>query len=314
MCPAPSISIIVPAFNAEPYLRATLESVQAQTVQDWECIVVSDGSTDNTALLAEQFAAADPRIRLIRQPNAGRAAAANFGFAHTTPSSDFITFMDSDDVWLPDAAELLRAQLIEHPEAVAVNGLADFIDGDGAPLHPGRFPEIGRKRYGIKDGKVALLAPFEPATFASLAWSTSIWPPGLLLARRKAYELAGPFDSAMWPSDDWDITIRLSRHGDVIFLNRIVLLYRRHAGNTSSNQEMFESAWDSVRFKTFNSLENTPDQRRQLVRGWRAWQRWYIVEHFKSGMECVRNGDYFAALRFVPRIAVAAFRWTRGYP
>jgi glycosyltransferase involved in cell wall biosynthesis len=310
----PSISIVIPAYNAELYLGATLDSVQAQTVQDWECIVVSDGSTDTTEAIAERYAAADPRIQVARQPNAGRAAAVNLGFTHSFPSSEFITFMDSDDVWLPDALESMRGELRKHPEAAAVSGLGDFIDRNGAPLETGTFADVGRKRYGVKGRKVTLLDPSEPSTFASLAWATSIWPPGLLLARRTAYELAGPFDSAMWPSDDWDITIRLSRHGDIIFLDRIVLLYRRHPANASSTQDKFESAWTLVRSKTFHSLENTSEQRRLLVGGWRAWQKWYAGEHLKCGIENLRHRKFRAALGFVARIPVAWFRWLRGYP
>ncbi len=314
MRPPPSISVIIPAYNSAQYIGATLESVRAQTVEDWECLVVSDGSTDGTAAVAERHAEADPRIRVIRQPNAGRASAANNGFGLASPASEYVTFMDSDDVWLPDALEALHDALLKHPEAAAVSGLADFIDEKGDPLETGWFSEQGRRRFGVKGKKVAVLEPSEPTTFISLAWATSIWPPGVLLARRKAYELAGPFDPAMWPSDDWDITIRLSRNGDIVFLDRIVLLYRRHGSNSSRDAEKIERARDAVRFKTFYAPRNTPEQQRLLVQGWRAWQKRYASEHLKRSLESFRRGRFLEAVDFFARIGIAGFRWLRGHP
>src|SRR5579875_138818 len=95
---SPEISIVVPAYNAERYIGPTLDSVRAQTVAAWEVVVVDDGSRDGTRQVAEQYAARDPRIRVIGQINSGVAAARNRGWAATAPSSTYVTFLDHDDL------------------------------------------------------------------------------------------------------------------------------------------------------------------------------------------------------------------------
>ena len=301
-------------YNVERYIGTALESVQAQTVQDWECIVVIDGSTDGTPAIAERFAAADPRVRVVRQQNGGRAVAANYGFSQICPESEFVIFMDGDDLWLPEALEVLRGELSKHPEAVAVNGLAEFIDSDGNPQEPGWFSKRGRERLGVKGNRVTVLDTSEPTTFESLTWSNSIWPPGVILGRRKAYELAGPFDLAMWPCDDWDMLVRLCRHGPIHFVDRVILLYRRHESNASGAKVDFTEVQRRVRCKTFLAPENTSDQRRILARDYRAWQKWYAKEHLGRALAGMREGRLAAALGYTGRILVALLRWMRGYP
>ena len=101
----PLVSVIVPIYNTEAYLRDCLESVAAQTVDDLEVIMVDDGSTDGSARIASEFAAGDARFRLVTQPNGGLGNARNNGAEHAT--GDFLAFVDSDDVLPPNAYELL---------------------------------------------------------------------------------------------------------------------------------------------------------------------------------------------------------------
>jgi glycosyltransferase involved in cell wall biosynthesis len=99
MSTVPLISVIIPAYNAERFLRATLASVQAQSYRNVEIVVVDDGSTDATAKIAEEAAQADHRICIIHQPNLGVAAARNQGLAEA--KGEFIAPLDADDVWHP---------------------------------------------------------------------------------------------------------------------------------------------------------------------------------------------------------------------
>lgn len=99
------VSVIIPAYNVEPYIQATLRSVQNQTWQDWEALVVDDGSTDQTAEKIKELTACDSRIRLIRQANAGSSAARNTGLAAARGS--YIAFLDGDDQWQPTLLEKL---------------------------------------------------------------------------------------------------------------------------------------------------------------------------------------------------------------
>jgi CDP-glycerol glycerophosphotransferase len=101
----PLVSVIVPIYNTEAYLRECLESVASQTIDDLEVIMIDDGSTDGSAGIAAEFAARDSRFHLVTQPNGGLGSARNTGAAHAT--GDYLAFVDSDDVLPQNAYELL---------------------------------------------------------------------------------------------------------------------------------------------------------------------------------------------------------------
>lgn len=97
---APKISLVVPVYNAEPYLPAAIESVQKQTMSDFELILVNDGSTDGSGGVCDRYAAEDPRIRVIHRPNSGISATRNAGIDAAV--GEYIGFMDADDMLHPD--------------------------------------------------------------------------------------------------------------------------------------------------------------------------------------------------------------------
>ena len=114
----PTISIIIPVYNAELYLRQCIESVIAQTFEDWEAILVNDGSKDGSLAICQEYAAKDKRIKVIDKPNGGVSSARNKGLE--VAQGDWITFMDSDD-WLDadafevyyEAAQRTRADIVK---------------------------------------------------------------------------------------------------------------------------------------------------------------------------------------------------------
>ena len=93
------VSVVIPAYNAASTLDETLRSVRSQTHQSLEIIIVNDGSTDETGTIAKRHAAEDKRVRIITQENAGLAAARNKGWGQAR--SNFIAFLDADDLWAP---------------------------------------------------------------------------------------------------------------------------------------------------------------------------------------------------------------------
>lgn len=101
----------MPIFNVEEYLEECLRSIAEQTVRDLEVVLVDDGSTDLSGVIAEKFAAADPRFRYVKQENAGLSAARNAGVRHTSGSVPYLTFVDSDDIVVHDAYERMLASL-----------------------------------------------------------------------------------------------------------------------------------------------------------------------------------------------------------
>ena len=254
----PQISIIVPACNAETYLAATLDSVLAQTLISWELLIVNDGSADSTAEIACRYAENDPRIRLISQANFGVSAARNFGFAETRSATDFLIFLDADDVWDPGALAVLLETLNAHPEAPAAYGLARYVGKAGEPIEPGVCEGHQRFRLGLENGRVIVWPPDRPTTFAVEAVMERVMTCGTVLIRREAFQKAGLFDPGLRMWEDWDYWLRLSRLGGLIFTDILVLGYRRHDTNVSGRRDLLEAGEWLVRRNLLQSVRDDP--------------------------------------------------------
>jgi teichuronic acid biosynthesis glycosyltransferase TuaG len=131
----PVVSIIVPCYNSGRFIRATLEAVRAQTFADWECIVIDDASSDDSAAIVAAMAAEDPRIVPIRlEKNLGAAGARNAGLEQVR--GDYIAFLDSDDYWKPEKLALQVAYARETGAAM-VHSSYRFVDESGMFLPGG---------------------------------------------------------------------------------------------------------------------------------------------------------------------------------
>ncbi len=126
----PRVSVITPAYRAEPYLEEAVRSVMAQTVADWELIIVDDGSPDGTGALAEQFAREDDRIRVIHRPVASGRPAVPRNVALENARGRYIAFLDADDVWYPQKLEKQLAAF-DGTDAAIVFAYYDRIDQHG---------------------------------------------------------------------------------------------------------------------------------------------------------------------------------------
>ncbi|MDA5285563.1 bifunctional glycosyltransferase family 2 protein/CDP-glycerol:glycerophosphate glycerophosphotransferase [Streptomyces sp. Isolate_45] len=122
----PRLSIVVPVYNVELYLDECLESIAAQTFDDFEVVLVDDGSTDSSAAIAEAFAARDARFRLVLQKNAGLGAARNVGARHASEGSEYLAFVDSDDTMPTDAYQRLIDALDETGSDFAAGNVERF--------------------------------------------------------------------------------------------------------------------------------------------------------------------------------------------
>lgn len=130
----PIVSVIIPAWNAEPYIEETLRSAMEQTLQNIEIIVVDDCSTDRTAEITERLAAADPRIHCFRNPqNSGVSKTRNFAVEQARGA--YIALLDSDDLWLPEKLER-QVELIRREDADLVYCSYGMIDEKGDKSHP----------------------------------------------------------------------------------------------------------------------------------------------------------------------------------
>ena len=107
----PLISVVIPAYNAEQFLDETLESVLSQTYENWECIIVNDGSTDSTESVAKKWCEKDSRFRLTDKENGGLSSARNWGIKES--KAEYIAFLDADDLYMPNFLEVCLETLIK---------------------------------------------------------------------------------------------------------------------------------------------------------------------------------------------------------
>jgi teichuronic acid biosynthesis glycosyltransferase TuaG len=214
------VSVIVPAHNAAAFIDGTLRSVVAQTVGDWEAVVVDDASSDATA---ETAAGIDPRIRVVRSDdNLGPAGARNLALEHAT--GELCALLDADDAWEPTYLERqleLYDRLSPDRRIGAVSSDAWLVGEDGSVL--GRY-------YDRLD------PPGPPGTVTLerlLEWNVIYV--GTLVPRAVIDEV-GPFDTATWGSEDHDLWLRIAEAGYELVVNPEPLArYRITTGSVSSN-------------------------------------------------------------------------------
>jgi glycosyltransferase involved in cell wall biosynthesis len=299
---ATTVGIVLAAFNAEGFIRATLGSVRDQTFDDWACIVVDDGSTDRTADIAAEFVRADPRFSLVRIANGGHCRARNTAIELHGADVAAITVMDADDVWLPHALETLVARLRARPDCVGAHALGEFIDAAGNLIDEGAFARLGRARRSGRSGRLRDCPPDADTTFDTVATASTIFPPGLLLMRREVYRTIGGYDPAS-VEGDWDLLLRATRHGPLAFVDEVIVLYRRHTTNFGG-QPAIALHTHLTLVRAFESPLNSPAQLAALRACWRARQH----EEMRAALSTTPGAPAMA------RLLLAAARYVRGSP
>lgn len=202
----PLVSVIIPAYNAEPFIAETVESALAQTLQDIEVIVVDDGSKDGTGRVVQAIAGA----RYVHKPNGGVSAARNLGAQ--LAQGEFLAFLDSDDIWHPDKLRQQVQAMRQHPDCMmsktALTGDAD----QQAAIRNGATRDDAPHRV-MPDLRDSFLRPY-------FATST-------VVVRKAAFDEAGGFDSGLRIAEDVDFYLRvLARHPKLIQMTE-TLLYKR---------------------------------------------------------------------------------------
>ena len=228
---------------------------------DWELVLFDDGSTDDTVELGRAAAADDPRVRVIAGERPGGVAEArNRGFDASDERAEFVIFLDHDDVWEPDLLLTLIDALDSRPDLVGAHGLARCIDGNSEPIPDDGLEAWLRNRSGYDGARLVPRAPGKPTRFADLIHANWIVTPGLLLVRRRARVAVGGFDPGAVPSDDWDMSVRLSRLGDIGYVDRVVLRWRRIAAAQSFQSRRWLHSHLHVRRRTIWDRTNTREQ------------------------------------------------------
>lgn len=205
----PLVSVVIPVYNGERFLKESLESVFAQTCHDYEVVCVDDGSTDGSCSLLEQYGA---RVRVIQQENAGQSAARNTGVRQATGA--FVAFLDQDDLWYPSKLAQQVAVLNVEPDVVLVHCNYDRVDGDGRVLVAGA---------ALAERASALASPL------GLLLGEALVFPSAMMVRRDVFQRVGGFDPELRGFEDFDLIARLKQQGRFVLLNESGMAYRLHA-------------------------------------------------------------------------------------
>lgn len=249
----PKVSVIIAAYNYDRFLGEAIESVLHQTFEDWDLVVVDDGSTDSTSDVVGSFQ--DSRIRYVYQENRGHAGARNRGIQES--SGVYIAFLDADDLWLPHKLEKQVAQLDILPERVGlVYADMDIIDdANGQTLghyFRGRVPPRGNIFSDLVRREWGASGPF-------------LYPSTVML-RREVLKRSGLFDDSLKARTDWEMWVRIAAVCEVDLLEEALAIKREHARNLHKNNERLYRYAGAACLKVLNNFRLESVDRRALRR------------------------------------------------
>jgi glycosyltransferase involved in cell wall biosynthesis len=284
MTPDQSVSVVIPAYNATRTLPATFASIEAQTVQPLEIVVVDDGSSDATVDVASQLGA-----RVVRQANAGHAAARNTGVG--AAEGRYVAFVDADDLWLPEKLERQLDEIGRNPGIRALQTGAARVNDELRLL----WSESCRRPQDQL---------WETLCFQNLPALMST-----LMIERDFFNEIGGFDPSLIILQDWDLAIRLARRDQLHAIPDVLTAYRYFDTSQSANVEIHIDPGMRVLEKLFTD-PTLPAEIRAKQRA--AYARFYAMlcggsMRVKDPRGAVSWGR--KALRRDPRVAgyIAAF-------
>jgi glycosyltransferase involved in cell wall biosynthesis len=266
--PAPTVSVLLPVYNAETYLRASLDSVLSQTFVDFELLAFDDGSTDGSLAILREYEASECRLKVFSRENRGLVPTLNELIK--LARGRYLARLDADDICLPERFRKQVAFLESSPDHNVVGGWFEFINAKGQPIGVVRPP-----------------TSHEKIDQANLRGLSSICHPTAMI-RKSAVIRAGYYDEKLGPAEDLDLWLRLAEMGKVANIPEIVLCYRIHSASVSEAKGQMQqqqvqracaNAWCrrgiQGQLETSNHWRPTNDKRSRhkfaLRYGWSAW-------------------------------------------
>lgn len=263
----PLVSVVTCTYNRAHLIGETIRSVLVQTLQDFEYIIVDDGSTDETERVVKSFD--DPRIKYYQHERTGGHLSRLRNFAHEKCSGDFIAYVDSDDLWEPDKLSTQLAVMIREPKVgFSFTDISTF-DIKGT---------IRRTIYNKPEGT------FTGSVFVDMLENRLIICHTTLVVRRSCFEKTGPMDEQMH-SGDHDLVFFLSRYFDAHVIYRPLVSVRKHDQNSTSNPSL------NIRLlrEHHRTLEKLRNQ--QLISG-AEYERAIVLTSYSFGHQLVADGEY----------------------
>jgi hypothetical protein len=282
--PVPNlVSIITPAFNAAAHLATTIESCLVQTHREFELLIVDDGSTDETAMVARQYAARDGRVRVVSTPNRGMSAARNLAISLSRGS--YFALLDSDDLWMPDYLEAQLATLQRNPGADVVTANAINYGGhrDGTPYWPSSTE----------------IRPLTIAEIISREDAVCI----MSVFRRRVIERAGLFDERFRGNEDYQFWLRAALTGSQIIADFTPRgYYRRRPDSVSSDERRMLGGIIAVLLETRSQCAVGSAEVRAIDAQLTRFRRELQVAEARH---CIAAGDSRGAVAFLKAIPPA---------
>jgi GT2 family glycosyltransferase len=239
MIPTPRVSVIIPCFNGGRYLSEAIESVLGQTLREYEIVLVDDGSTDDTPLVAARYCSV---LTAIRQGNMGPSVARNRGLQ--VARAPYIVFLDADDILLPRKLELQATFLEEHPEI-------DVVYSDGYRFTVGANGLETRSSL-TEDGFLDKeLGP--PSRNGPVLSLRNAFPIHAAMARSQCLKQAGGFDEELRALEDWDLWYRIGSRSIFAYVDAVVAGYRVSREGISHDSSRQRVASEQIRRKIMSS-------------------------------------------------------------
>lgn len=281
----PLISVIMPCYNAAPFLEEAVVSVMGQTHPSVELLIIDDGSTDASIAIAQRLEQLHTgRIEILRQENRGPYVARNLGLEHAR--GQFVAFLDADDWWTPDCLEKLHAALAASDAAIAYCGWQNIgaTDRSNEPYVP---PD-----YEAGDKATQFLRAAAP------------WPIHAALTRIEALRAVGGFDTDWRSCMDYDLWLRIGVPNRIVLVPEAMAFYRHKVGGQITSKQWIQ-AENSLRVKK-KFIASHPDQvahlgaakLRELTdgaylhRGFQAYWRRDLTTAWHVFRQALRNGGW----------------------
>lgn len=264
------VDIVIPTYNCAAYIGSALDSIFSQGDRAYRVLVVNDGSTDDTEEVLQPYM---DRIEYFSKPNEGVVATRNYALERL--ESEFVAFLDADDVWLPGKLDKQLAVLESDASVGGVYGNACLIDHEGTSRDR---VYVGEE---IRDELVPDLYPF-------LFLKNPI-PTSTLVLRREHLDTAGEFDDALPGTEDYDMWLRVARSTRLHYIDEPLALYRVHGSNLSNN--LLARHRDNL-IILYRHLEHSPEVR--AVLGRRLSER-LAREHYSYAYWLYKAGRRLAA-------------------
>ena len=265
----PMITVVLPSYNSMRYIAETMETVLNQTYQDFEVLVVNDGSTDGTPNWVDQLSQREPKVRMVSQANQGLAGARCTGVINAR--GKYIAFIDDDDLWEPTKLEKQVNSLESNPQAGLCYTWTALADSNGKAT--------GRVIASNAEGNV-----WQQMTEMNIVCCGST-----PMIRRSCFDEVGLFDHQISPSDDWDMWWRIAAKYEFTVIKEPLIRYRQHPNNSSKKCDHMLA---TSRILIERNFAQAPIELLHLR------NRSYGCIYLYLGWRAIENNDYQQAQKF----------------